>query len=651
MPNSRGCWVILLVLVLLLLFALIVSACLPRPVREVHFEAENDWCKPVQFEDFEGDTLPFTNRENPNYWDSQVVVNGNPDDIDEVVLDLEQKLGVTFSLLDDVRFPAPSSRGDLAVAAIFIPLPSTPVALPPATPEVTPAATQPSDDVAPSQAQLSEPVVRQYQFSDGDEITVSRVILEFADAVEILNVNREPPLYVIAEPNYVISAGPHGVFGGPHGVFGGPHGVFGGPHGVFGGSSRQHARAAAAMFREQWALQTDSGIELMDGEGNVYQSNTASGFLPGQPAQVLIFDASRFAEIGMWEIVRPDWSMELCVHLPDTPYMAEVFSDAANASEGLYETRMNGELEELPVDAAIEHGLFAAGLVNVVAPGARVHLIRTIDDEGFGDMFSVIKILGSFVTTDYAYSVINMSFGLHLHEGEEEEDMDPDVIEAVRQMAIASGRSDLVIGPLDDPFVALRIPFLLAGLNHSLVVASAGNGSAELEMPDTMNYPGRWGELPVNGQTLPILGVGASSLDRDWTCYSNDGEVLAPGGDGKTPLSVWPSYHCRPAAHKCPEIEASQEMESPCKFGIISLVSSAGATTGYGYWSGTSFSSPMVAGLAALVLEDQPQTGGLFPEPATVKSAILSGACSSENNRPIINVPKTLGLTPESQDC
>jgi subtilisin family serine protease len=120
--------------------------------------------------------------------------------------------------------------------------------------------------------------------------------------------------------------------------------------------------------------------------------------------------------------------------------------------------------------------------------------------------------------------------------------------------------------------------------------------------------------------------VAASNISKTLACFSNAGEVAAPGGDGERP-------GCRQVIDQCARIEKTRAADGGCPFALLSL--SLVSNTGYAYWNGTSFSAPLVSGLAALILEaegDAVSTDEIYVK-------IKDGAISGEN---VINVPYTL---------
>lgn len=171
------------------------------------------------------------------------------------------------------------------------------------------------------------------------------------------------------------------------------------------------------------------------------------------------------------------------------------------------------------------------------------------------------------------------------------------------------------------------------GLAHSrgiVVVAAAGNDS----------YVGTQALSPHLSAAYPsAIGVAASNVRRERACFSNWGDVSAPGGDGgpnpglqKTLESRLPAGrsvpgHCLPSADLC---------QGKCDDALISL--GLTSETKYYYWSGTSFSTPLVSGLAALVLDPSTKPRSWLPVD-DVFGAIRCGAPTGDG---VINAPATL---------
>jgi subtilisin family serine protease len=239
---------------------------------------------------------------------------------------------------------------------------------------------------------------------------------------------------------------------------------------------------------------------------------------------------------------------------------------------------MNPE-EEAP-DVS-DHGLFAAGLVHAVAPESEIQLIRVLDDTGQGDLQTLNRSLQVFINETLVErdrlkgAVINLSLGVHPPPDAEEKGLPEDI-------------------------TSLNVLLSAARCYGIVVVASSGNDSADSQTPLPMQIPARWDST---------LGVSASNINQDLACFSNVGEVSAPGGDGGP---VPPS--CEQVLHTC---------TGDCPYGLISLSSTS--STGYAYWNGTSFSAPLVSGLAAVIID----TEGAWSHPDLVFETLRNSAAAS----------------------
>ena len=99
--------------------------------------------------------------------------------------------------------------------------------------------------------------------------------------------------------------------------------------------------------------------------------------------------------------------------------------------------------------------------------------------------------------------------------------------------------------------------------------------------------------------------MAASTVDDKRACYSNPGSIAAPGGNGgfqdvdrnglpddvDASGTVEDVEYCLPQNVLC--------TDGQCTTGVISVVTMGTSTTGYAYWSGSSFSTALVSGLVA----------------------------------------------------
>jgi subtilisin family serine protease len=159
----------------------------------------------------------------------------------------------------------------------------------------------------------------------------------------------------------------------------------------------------------------------------------------------------------------------------------------------------------------------------------------------------------------------------------------------------------------------------------AIVIAASGNDS-------NLNFM----QLPANYDT--VIGVAATNNFGGLSCYSNKGDLAAPGGDGGA-INGLP---CGPRASTWNGGNQPCTDEANCGYVLISLSS---GPSGYILWTGTSFSTPLISGLAALTLE---RSGGARGKAICLiengASVIQTGRSSKDPiiGWGIINVDKSL---------
>lgn len=139
------------------------------------------------------------------------------------------------------------------------------------------------------------------------------------------------------------------------------------------------------------------------------------------------------------------------------------------------------ELAEMQLPTHFGHGTMVAGIVRLVAPGARIMPLRVFNGEGSAHVFDIIRAI--YYAVDHGADVINMSFSM------------------------------------EQSSIALRRAIRYARLNGVVCVAAVGNSGEEAAV-----YPA----------LLPnTLGVAATTLDDELSEFSNYGwpivDVAAPG--------------------------------------------------------------------------------------------------------------------------
>lgn len=366
--------------------------------------------------------------------------------------------------------------------------------------------------------------------------------LSVGEAVQAIYITAlDKGLPVFADPNYV-TADPWSARGSPWSARGSP-------------ASGTLLSAAHESFWSQWAF-GERGIRLLDGNGDRAVDTY------GEDIRVGVFDTSPFENPGGWEIPWIQPTMPLCV----------------------------SHFLQSPQTPTSDHGLFAAGLVHAVAPNSEIHLLRVLNEDAYGDLFTLIKALSSFIEQrlydnggTLTNTVINLSLGVQ--QPEDPADLDLAELQELNQLLedlmnelVDHGVPPLAYEVTEVPVVSLETVMVAARYLGAMTVAASGNDSARVDPPHGMQIPAAY---------RSVIGVAASNSEHGRACFSNEGEVAAPGGEGGKRDGV----ECQPVLDTC---------SGDCKYGLISL--SLSSATGYMYWTGTSFSTPLASGLAALIL-------------------------------------------------
>jgi subtilisin family serine protease len=435
----------------------------------------------------------------------------------------------------------------------------------------------------------------------------------------VQDINQAGQGDVFADPNLLVG---HSACGSPHSSEGSPYG--GTPKPLPVGEEE-----AVKLFWEQWAFRhTRVGPLLKDELAGATIMHQGEGVIVG------VFDTSPFADAeDGWETVKwvnPTMDVE--------PLALKVsYPEVVNTIEF---TPSNGSAEtdsEVPDDVR-DHGLFVAGLIHAVAPTSELRLIRVLNEDGCGDLFMLNEALEQFTAQmtqergTLEGVVINLSLGVREPEGV--------VIPDTCGQEAPEPQVDL-----EDEIESLCTALSIAYDDGAVIVAAAGNRPySEAEAgtePDNGNEP-RQAQIPAAYEF--VIGVRASNVYSKSACFSYDGDVFAPGGEGDV------DRDCAPNVDGC---------SGDCASAVIGPVlfppeTDAYWPTHYAYWSGTSFSTPLVSGLAALVrqaglaqADEGTVQASAWQDPDLVAHIIHCGAASGSNGAVpesdgVINVPHTL---------
>jgi hypothetical protein len=493
----------------------------------------------VQTDDGNELTQPGQLTASPFFINGQVILIGPAESVKQAA----QQLGDSLTPLVNCTFTLPDQLVQIFKDEIEYPLPVSTEAQPqgPPLPGVLPAV---------------EMEMNLYQFTQGNLQEIFKKLNAFPD--------------VFADPNYLVGGSARSACGEPNGVAGHPFSIEGSPFSIEGSPYGGAALPALPQaFWEQWAFN----------QMNITNPGNSLTEKDGKGVRIAIFDTSPYRlETGIAQVTEPVISptLVMTVHHP-----LDLFAIPPNSS-----------LTNI-VDVS-GHGLFVASLAHAVAPGSQIDLYRVLDQFGCGDLFHLNSAMLDFISSkldekDFGAAlkrpaVMNLSLGVlkprQLPENIKIENIDEAVREAYN-IVIERGNS----------IASLSFITRLAYQVGIVVVAAAGNDS----LPD-QTFPM---ELPAAYSS--VIGVSASTKDRLLACYSNAGDVIAPGAEADTDIDHESGEKiCMPLTEKCPAIDATATPGS-CEYGVVGLFKPLDKDQrDFAYWVGTSFATPLISGKAAL---------------------------------------------------
>jgi subtilisin family serine protease len=232
---------------------------------------------------------------------------------------------------------------------------------------------------------------------------------------------------------------------------------------------------------------------------------------------------------------------------------------------------------DLPISgqSMAAHGSFVSGAVVDMAPEAQVHLVRVLNDSAIGDEFTFYQAAQQAISQTLAVSdtlagvIMNYSFVLEI--------------------------SPTLSAP------AMSVFLTAVSARNITQIAASGNDSAITPQPFPMLYPARHDD---------VVAITAVTWDTNAiSCFANEGEVAVWGGGtarGNSCDTAEIINQCVNGGH--PEYcVTGWDPSSP---------------TDYAYGLGTSFSAPLVAGLAAQDIEAESSALGDWPTPGLIRSRI-----------------------------
>lgn len=398
-------------------------------------------------------------------------------------------------------------------------------------------------------------------------------------------------LNVYADPNYNISPYPISpcgdpfIIGGSPFIIGGSPFIIGGSPFIIGGSTLGLAPGAGgeaeeSVFWTQWAFRV---VQEEVAETGIRVAIFDTSPFPVSQSDPITESTLEFTlNEGTWELEWPtsdpdtltsvqgdQWS----IRGADLEIQLNVLHPILFASLSPRSSNIANASPFIPANVR-DHGLFAAGLAHGVSGEPEIDLIRVLDDVGCGDLYSLDAAIHAYMKHRLAEFgtledvVLNLSLGVPQPP--------PDFFQTLRDEN------------LDEEFV-LALEREVASFEHTLtaafargavIVSAAGNDSG-VDSIEPSHIPA---DYPY------VVGVSAENFQDERACYSNLGDVSAPGADGRAPTTQ-PADSCEPMFAQC------APPNNACGFGVVSL--STLSHTGYRFWVGTSFAAPLMSGWAA----------------------------------------------------
>ncbi|HET8628180.1 MAG TPA: S8/S53 family peptidase, partial [Thermomicrobiales bacterium] len=288
-----------------------------------------------------------------------------------------------------------------------------------------------------------------------------------------------------------------------------------------------------------------------------------------------------------------------------------------------------------------DHGLFAAGIVHDIAPRCAIHLIRVIGGYGVTDLRALVPTLEAlpraFLKSDNQRLVVNLSLGFAIPPGEQllrawlkeaydaiEVDLGghPDLksaLDALEQKN-RSGVYQALQAYLDSLHADVQV--IIDWINaekYALIVAAAGNdthffpppGTIPAGSPRPMRPEPRWPARYDEALGVASVGLGGAAAN-----FSNRGDVTQMGNGVATfggnaslptgsPLVLSSSAPTVPPTMTLGTIDTSSgdpdRIDAAKGLYCSDPVCLGGGKneTGWVYWAGTSFSTPVISALAA----------------------------------------------------
>ncbi len=277
--------------------------------------------------------------------------------------------------------------------------------------------------------------------------------------------------------------------------------------------------------------------------------------------------------------------------------------DAAHSTSFAYASNDTSQQNPLPFDHdVVGHGTFVSSIVTTnsvviagTAPQATVTMVRILNDSGSGTFFSLLDAL--VYAADQNADVINLSIGGYFSRVSSFDFDAANLLELVVQYATTRG---------------------------SLIIAAAGNDNVNFNTA-TSSTGSYVDSLEWPGMTPHVLSVGATGPVYTGTFHDYD-SIAVYSNYGSAGVGVF-----APGGNSGPDNPPQAALDSDLVLGACSSATTIcpGKEDQYLIGAGTSFSSPLVAGEAAVI-----KSKATTLTPSAIEQCILKNADNVTGKRP-----------------
>ena len=251
------------------------------------------------------------------------------------------------------------------------------------------------------------------------------------------------------------------------------------------------------------------------------------------------------------------------------------------------------------LDPALGHGTFIAGIVRQVAPRARVLAIRVMHSDDViyeGDLLTALTALASRVALAEAGDPAKMVDVVSLSLGYFSE------------------------SPADQTFTSALWHAIQALLDLGVVVvAAAGNLASTRPF-----YPAAFARRPAPAGQVPVISVGALNPNGSRAVFSDGGRWVTAWASGAIVISTMPTDidGSRSPELRLPAHEVGPPPPGHARATHREALDPDDYSRGWGAWSGTSFSAPLLAAhfVRALLAGPADPASGLVLEPCNAQT-------------------------------